>query len=199
MFFKDCFLCFCPGQLSWLFHSFWNQNVWFVSYLLHFRPKVPYLHAHLAFLFWLLVSVWFLLAFGFWPLVSLGFWLLLGCKNVVHILYVWEYTAFQLHRHCAETTDICVWNSVHAVVKGVETCFQQSSKRFLFLKCWERYFTSLVEVCPNRICLIRVSQWLHGSRKFSFKFMCMCVCVWTIWIDVKLLSSAFLGNLDVDH
>ena len=176
MFFKDCFLCFCPGQLSWLFPSFWSPNLWFVSYLLHFRPKIPYLHAHLAFLFWLLVSVWFLLAFGFWPLVSLGFWLLLGCKNVVHILYVWEYTAFQLHRHCAETTDICVWNSVHAVVKGVETCFQQSSKRFLFLKCWERYFTSLVEVCPNRICLIRVSQWLHGSRKFSFKFMCMCVC-----------------------
>ena len=35
-----------------------------------------------------------------------------------------EYTAYKLHVNCTETTDV-IWAYMHAVVRGMEACFQR--------------------------------------------------------------------------
>jgi hypothetical protein len=57
--------------------------------------------------------------------------------------------AYKLHVNCTEGTNkfYSMWVSVHAVVRGIETCFQQVSNYFLFLKFLKPYFKTLVELC----------------------------------------------------
>ena len=171
----------------WLvFAAFWSQNLWFACYLLQFGAN---LHAHLAFGFWL----WLHLTLGFWfllfflALVSLGFWLLAalllnvcGVDFSLHITFhnFIEYTAYKLHVNCTETR-VVIWAYMHAVVRGIETCFQQVSQllavpevlKTLFQDtCW----TVVLQLYLLELCFTMVA-WQSEVSLCTFEFICMLI------------------------
>ena len=106
--------------------------------------------AFLELRFWLLAfgfGFTWLLVFGFWVLVSLllCFGIVVCSKHITFHIII----AYKLHVNCTEGTNkfYSMWVSVHAVVRGIETCFQQVSNYFLFLKFLKPYFKTLVELC----------------------------------------------------
>jgi len=69
--------------------------------------------------------------------------------------------------------------SMHAVLSGIETCFQRESQQLFVPKVLKTVFQDTCwTVFSNYICLICdicVSQWLRGSQRFTFEFVCMLV------------------------
>ena len=65
LFFLKFFLFFSLGQFSLLFAAFWNQNLWFACFLVHFGAKS--------------VICFWLLAFGFWLGFSIAVCILMHC------------------------------------------------------------------------------------------------------------------------
>ena len=77
-------------------------------------------------------------------------------------------------------------------VRGIETCFQQVSRLLFLFKVLKTVFQDTCwSVFSNYICWNCVSQWLHGSQKFTFEF----VCVWKNlqpFSTLSVLTSSFL-------
>ena len=67
---------------------------------------------------------------------------------------------------------------MHAVVRGIETCFQQVSQLLAVPKVLKTLFQDTFQLLfSNYICLNCVSQWLHGSQKFPCVPLSLYACL----------------------